>query len=217
MAIYQFHYGNKLITIDGYENDIISVQAHGQQQRFFEIELLEYIYFNYPNNKTIIDIGAHIGNHSLYFANFLRYEKIYCFEPFIGSYQKLINNVGNVASCYHCALSDKEGYGKLEKTGSDMGCFQVNESDSEEHITQIKTLDFFNISNVTLMKIDAESFEPKVFKGGLNTIQRCKPVIFTEANTLDELEQQMNVLEPLGYRVGRSFNDCGTSYEIIPI
>ena len=48
-----------------------------------------------------------------------------------------------------------------------------------ESIT-MKTLDSFKITNLSLLKVDAEGSEPLVFWGAKETIAREKPVIFGE-------------------------------------
>ena len=39
-----------------------------QTKNFFEISFLDYICKNYNNQTEILDIGANIGNHSLFFC-----------------------------------------------------------------------------------------------------------------------------------------------------
>jgi FkbM family methyltransferase len=43
-----------------------------------------------------------------------------------------------------------------------------------------RTLDSFDLRNVDLIKIDVEGWEHNVVKGGIETIQRCRPVMIVE-------------------------------------
>jgi hypothetical protein len=49
---------------------------------FFEIEFLDYIAKKFNKQTGILDIGANIGNHSLFFAKFLNCDMVHSFEPF---------------------------------------------------------------------------------------------------------------------------------------
>ena len=60
---------------------------------FFEINFLDYIAKNYNNQTGILDIGANIGNHSLFFAKFLNCEMVYSFEPFLRNVSVLKQNL----------------------------------------------------------------------------------------------------------------------------
>jgi hypothetical protein len=50
-------------------------------ETFYELPILQHIETNHYKQKTILDIGANIGNHTCFFENFLEFEKLICFEP----------------------------------------------------------------------------------------------------------------------------------------
>jgi len=57
-----------------YNNE--SVSNHLRQKKdFFESTTLDYLRDRHKIQKVIIDAGANIGNHSVYFANFLKLTK----------------------------------------------------------------------------------------------------------------------------------------------
>ena len=67
------NYANVNIPIEIYADEHIS-NIIKNTNSFYEIKFLEYISQNYNKHNTIIDIGANIGNHSLFFSEFLEYD-----------------------------------------------------------------------------------------------------------------------------------------------
>ena len=60
---------------------------------------------------------------------------------------------------------------------------------------------------VVYIKIDVEGSEPQVIKGGMNLIQKHKPLISCEAATAEEFKRVNDILLPLGYiKPTRKFN-----------
>ena len=43
--------------------------------------------------EVVFDIGANIGNHTVYFAKHTEARKIYSFEPFKMNFDRLVENV----------------------------------------------------------------------------------------------------------------------------
>ena len=92
------------------KNEIVS-DSMVQSNNFFEIEFLDYIAKNYNKQNEVIDIGANIGNHSLFFAKFLDVKKVHSFEPCLPNLsllRKNMNNFSDKSQIYNIALSNKE-------------------------------------------------------------------------------------------------------------
>ena len=202
----------------GSVSDFIGKQMR-EQGKFFEQGLLEYIRERYPVQKTILDIGANFGNHTLYFSVFLEHDKIICFEPCRPTYALLLENTGglpehNKVALYNVALGDRPMIGSGEMLEeNNAGTFTVHEDGAGDII--IRTLDSFDLQDVTLMKIDAEWMELQVIKGGLETIKRCLPVIIAEGAGWGYMEPIMEILRPLGYSCRNAADiapDLGTTW-----
>jgi len=77
----EFKHLGKNVSIAGHtENDWIykSIRKH---LTFYEIDLLRYIRYVLGNDKGfLLDVGANIGNHSVYFASFTA-STVVSFEP----------------------------------------------------------------------------------------------------------------------------------------
>ena len=158
-----------------------------RDQDYFEHEILDYVKSVAPTHKTIVDVGAMIGNHSVYFARFLRHDRIIAFEPMPEHWELLQLNVGQhpTVETHNVALSNKEGRVWMQRHRGNWGMDHVAEMDeavdpSEYEKVPCLRLDSFNISDVTLMKIDVEEHEEYVLEGASNTIERDKPLILIE-------------------------------------
>lgn len=163
---------------------------------FYEVWMLRYIKEKYPNHGSIIDIGANIGNHVKYFANFLNFEGIYCFEPHDINFNLLVDNVQSKVIAYNCALGAVKGKCKLWSSAEpNSGHFRVYNDNSADASIDLLTLDEFVFSNVTLIKIDVEGFEYNVILGAMRTILKYKPVLFIETNDNNVTE----LLQMIGY------------------
>jgi protein O-GlcNAc transferase len=180
------NYSNRIIPIEIYANEHIS-NIIKNTNSFYEIKFLQYVSQNHNKHGTIIDIGANIGNHSLFFSEFLEYDKICCFEPFPQNASLCRTNLINKnCEIYEIALSNEDGeatlynsergnYGgfSLVDYGSGMS-FKVLDS------VQTRTLDSYDINNVSMIKLDAENHELQILQGAKKTIIKNKPIIFLE-------------------------------------
>jgi hypothetical protein len=111
LAVFAFDYIGHEINIDGVyelrELDAFCSWIRRHDARIFE--------------GAAVDIGANIGNHSLYFADFFR--RVYSFEPNPRTYKVLALNAelaGNV-QCFNLGISDVERKAVLSVDSSNMG------------------------------------------------------------------------------------------------
>lgn len=167
------------IEIELHENEDLSNHIRSTRD-FFEPDILDYIRDNHGNHGTIVDIGANIGNHSVYFANFLRYETLICFEPIEENYRLLERNMGKYGGIglAQSAVGNFTGITRMRINRSNMGASEIR-ADGETEVSII-ALDRVHLHHVTLMKIDVEWHEPEVIEGAQDTIYRCKPLILLE-------------------------------------
>lgn len=147
---------------------------------FYEVAVLETLRRNFPRQGTIIDIGANVGNHALFFANFFESSRLICFEPFAPSYDLLRQNLAGRAEFHPVALGDRAGTCSLQVFPGNLGMCDVIEG--QPGAIEMRTLDSYEFENVTLLKIDVENFYLKTFAGAMSTIRRCHPIIIAEAD-----------------------------------
>jgi len=76
--------------------------------------------------------------------------------------------------------------------------FSPKRLDVDEVTVRLETLDSFDLSP-DFIKIDAEGAESDVIQGGLQTIQRSRPVIMAESLEASGVVQEL--IETAGYRL----------------
>ncbi|MGL5820571.1 MAG: FkbM family methyltransferase [Sarcina sp.] len=145
----------------------------------------EYNYdFDLEKTYTVIDIGANIGDTSLYFANNNNVEKVIAFEPFKPTYERAKDNIYrninlmNKIDLRNYGLGDKsekiEVYYNSINTGN-MSSVVNNEEFIDENKTKceliIKSFEevfseivTMNKQNSILLKIDCEGAEFSIFE-----------------------------------------------------
>ena len=186
--ITKFNYrGEKDIELEVYDWDEILANHVRINGVFYEDETLSYLRANFPNQKTILDIGANIGNHTTFFAEFMNAEKIYAFEPHPMNFELLKRNMAKYHNvmCHDYALGETIKRMSIETVLGNMGNVKVLESDSNGEIKMFP-LDAFDFPDVTLIKLDVEGYEWGVLQGAIETIRRWHPVLVVE--TLNILE-----------------------------
>jgi FkbM family methyltransferase len=158
-------------------------------QNFQEIEILKSLdkYFN--KNSVVLDIGANVGNHSVYWGRVLKVKRIYSFEPIKTTFKILaknieINNLSDKVKIYNVGLSDKMIRGKINEYNlRDSGCTSIiNADDGDLELNKLDNfIEIFEEPEVSFVKIDVERFEKNVLLGAVNFFQRYKPVVFIES------------------------------------
>lgn len=138
---------------------------------------------------TVLDIGAHIGTETVLMGNCVGpLGKVYTFEPQKKNYRELwanciLNNLQDRVCLYHMAIGNKH---KVVEIGE-----IVESSDGEVdeggigvwgggETVEMRTIDSFNLNNVSLIKIDVEGGENSVIAGMVETVKRNQPVIVIE-------------------------------------
>ncbi|MEN8506081.1 MULTISPECIES: FkbM family methyltransferase [Paraburkholderia] len=157
-----------------------------------------------------LDIGANIGNHSLYFSR--TFNAVQSFEPDPSTFYLLKFNVSfrKKITAYNIGLGDHKGTFRLLEVQKNMGAStivsdQVEGKSSTDYVdVQIVRLDDLDYRDEgpCFIKIDVEGFEPRVLQGGLRTITKHWPLIvleqhesaFTEGST-----ESIFILKNLGY------------------
>lgn len=191
-----------------HENESLS-NAIAKNGDFWEADILDYLRNNFPYQRTIIDIGANIGNHTVYFANFLTAERIISIEADKINYDLLCINTFNYDNvyCYNIALSDYVGEAWIQHNLTNWGAHEVHDSGDEK--VRCTSLDeYMFLDSLTLMKIDVEWLEPSVLKGAEQTIQYNRPLILIE-----DIKNEYGALLP-DYTLIKRWDHHGTSLYI---
>lgn len=137
------------------------------------------------NNKVIcFDIGANIGEFSIAIVEKFSNFQIFAFEPDPVAFECLKFNIGslnlsNYVSIYNLALSDKSGfYPFYVSTKNADSSFIKPKSYTKVMRVQSSRADDFMIAHeiqfLTMLKMDAEGFEPEIISGFGDQISSVK-------------------------------------------
>lgn len=164
---------------------------------------------------TIIDAGAHIGNHALWLAEQLPEYTVNAYEPWPATFEMLANNrdaagLSNLR-IHNIALSNSHGGLALVRVDDNPGHVRaLTPEDSPGSVAALEargvgcvTIDGERLHDVRLIKIDVEGHEPQVIGGARWTIERDHPLLCVEDWT-------GKLIAPSGYRVAASWPDLQT-------
>ena len=192
--ITKFDYkGEKTIELEIYGWDEYICQIIRTRGVFYEDEALSYLRANFSCQKTILDVGANIGNHTTFFAEFMNAEKIHAFEPHPMNFELLQRNTSKYSNVvlHNCAIGETTKQMSIETALNNMGSVRVLPAGGNDKVgmfpVEMFPLDAFNFSEVTLIKLDVEGFEYNVLRGAAETIRRWKPTLVIEALHVEEL------------------------------
>jgi FkbM family methyltransferase len=140
---------------------------------------------------TVVDIGANMGWYSMIIAKTYPLAKVHAFEPIPKTFSYLkqnveLNSLTNV-SINNAGLSNEEKditFYFYPEGGVNASSANVSERADTELITcHVLRLDDYvnkNKINVDFIKCDVEGAELFAFQGARETLQRDKPIVFTE-------------------------------------
>lgn len=158
---------------------------------------------------TALDIGANIGNHSLFFAQ--RFRAVHAFEPnprtfgVLSVNARLVDNItphniGLGAEPGTLSLAfDPLNVGEASLVSPTDGVTAPNHCDVRVERLDDIAADF---GSVALVKIDVEGFEPQVLRGAAKFLRDQRPVIVFEQNGsafVDGRSETVALLQAAGY------------------
>lgn len=165
---------------------------------FYEIDLLHYLTQMGLPRGDVIDVGAQIGNHSVFFGNFLA-ERVVSVEPNPAVIPILERNTKNNPGSYtiiRAGLGECAGSASVHVPDShNCGTAQLVPG----HDVNVTTLDAIATDSVVLVKVDVEGMELDVLRGGLRLLRTQHPDIVLEAATSEDMKLHRAFLSPLGY------------------
>lgn len=177
---------------------------------FYEIRQLEMLRTSntVAANSIIYDVGANIGNHSLYFAKTFRPKKMISIEPQKQALNLLLQNMElnglDTQGVINCMLGSAEGMGDLKSYfPTNLGATAFRESANGE--VPMRTLDAVLKSEsdgkVDFVKIDVEGMHVEVLSGAKKMLTEARPSIWIELREFkDEFTSAMEILSGYGYR-----------------
>ena len=156
---------------------------------------------------VVVEAGANIGAHTVLLSQLVGDAgRVFAFEPQRLVYQTLcgnlaLNSIENVFA-YEMALGDVAGRMSMEapvtSTGVNVGGGRLVEEASDG--VPVRTLDSFGLERLDFLKADVEGFEGRLLSGAVETIGRCRPLLYVE-NDRGDRDVLIGRIRDLGYEV----------------
>lgn len=178
------------VTLDGVtahfsvSNPFDLIQAHHCRGTFFEQSELMALRDHIGPGKRIVEVGANVGNHVVFYAQHMAAERIFPFEPNPESVRLLCANIANNGLD---AVVDGRGIGV--GLGRETGSFHAVDIENNLGATRLQAggdlpvepLDAMLAGErVDFIKIDAEGMEFDVLEGARQTIAAHRPPMYIE-------------------------------------
>jgi FkbM family methyltransferase len=195
MEVVQTRYGQLIAS----RNDVYVGRGLFEYGEFSEGEVELFRKLIGPDD-VVVDVGANIGAHTLAFARLAKH--VYAFEPQPLLYQALcgmvaLNELANVTTA-HAGCSSREGTMSL----ADMDFSRPNNFGAAA-LQPYCGARAIRVTKLTIdcqfLKIDVEGMELDVLRGAAEMIQRCKPVMYIEADRPDKFDALTAFIRYLGY------------------
>lgn len=176
---------------------------------YYELKELKVL-FKWLKNKikfnNVIDAGAYLGNHSVYFSN--HFKNVLSFEPNPYSYELLKLNTKSRKNIkiFNAGLSNRSSI-------KDFYNYEINHGGSSiiknkdipytKYRAKFHNLDQLNLKKkIDLIKIDVEGHELNVLKGMVKTLKKSNPIIIFESQKneiINGTSRTINFLKSKGY------------------
>jgi len=133
---------------------------------------------------TMLDIGANIGTHSIFYA---KYGQVLCFEPNAIAFECLKHNMRfTTARLFNVAVGGEPGYVRMSPPeAGNYGAVYTqpdNTITSADGLVKRITIDSLQLDACNFIKIDAEGDEISILQGAVETISRFRPIMCIESN-----------------------------------
>lgn len=215
-SIFTFNYEDQRIRMKLPDvRDFISFNII-RRRTFYDIaDLQETRGYIHPGS-VIIDAGANIGNHSVYYARICKAARVFSFEPQEEIYNILktnieLNGINDIVTPYKYALGEHNTRASVDFRDDHKITSRVAQTnhggtylkEAEDGNFEMRTLDelFLNsLDKLDYIKMDIQGFEEKAVKGGRELIKKFKPIIQLECMTNEEYNTVLlPLMTDLGY------------------
>ncbi len=169
--------------------------------------LRRFLKSNLERLSTCIDVGANIGNHTLFFSTI--FEHVVSFEPNLKTFVILSLNsqLASNVKVVNAGLSDSKALLGAIMDPLNLGSTRISESSSSNTKFKVFPLDDYIENNryetIDFIKLDVEGHELRALKGAVDTLIKFRPLLAIEMHVKkDKAESELVValLRNLGYK-----------------
>jgi len=164
-----------------------AIQRHHMEGQFYEREELDLISKFWRADRSFVDIGANVGNHSIFVSKFLSTPKIIVFEcnPIAIDMLRInlrLNRCDNVDTRFlGVALGAADDLVRVvpDAMANNLGGASVA-TDADGDTVLLAADSVLAGESIGFIKIDVEGLEMEVLAGLSNSIRRWRPNMFIE-------------------------------------
>ena len=172
--------------------DITSVPFTFLDFGSYDIEENKFLSDIVKDNDVVLDIGANLGWYTINWLKRAKNITVFSFEPMPDIYDNLIQNLilngQQIKNAFNFGLSnvndELDFFFDTERCGASS---MVNLRDTKNTVNvkcTVKRLDdvfpSLGINRLDFIKCDVEGAEKLAFEGGIETIKKYKPIVFSE-------------------------------------
>lgn len=199
--------GNPRIAIFAFDHIGLEINNFGIYEENLLNAIMSFLkdMVNLKKFDLILDVGANIGNHSLYFSNFSK--QVFSYEPNPNTFELLKFNTKNLSSIniYNIGISNKNENKFLNESNFNIGDSAIVSSDEKEDIEKnnkilheiscmkLDDLEHLSDEKISMIKIDVEQHEYEVMDGASKLIDKNQPVLIFEHNIETSKKQTLKI------------------------
>lgn len=169
-----------------------------------ELEMLRLIL---PPLGTALNIGANIGALTVTLAQ--HFDWVFAWEPQRLAFQLLnanvaLNGLTNVYT-FHAGVGAAPAWVRVptldpRREGVNHGGMPLQGHEDGEPV-MVTMIDSYGFDQVSLLQADVEGMEEDVLRGAVQTIRRCRPVLYLEDDRKEKSESLRRFITELGYEI----------------
>lgn len=180
-----FEAGGKHLTLEFSSEEDHIARTIRRAGTFYEAELLADARSRLFFAECAVDVGAHVGNHTLYFAHVLGLRTI-AFEPNPQTYDHLVANVRNnqlteLCRTRNAAVGSSAGHVRAVAASDKNSGMATVETDPAGAVAMVALDDeLLSERRIDIIKIDVEGWELDVLRGAEQVLTQSRPVLYIE-------------------------------------
>ncbi len=163
----------------------------------------------FDESGTYFDVGANIGNHTVYFSKIMGSKHVTAFEPQNVAHKILkrnvnINDLERDVTVVKSLIGSQDGSGALEHHFGTRNLGATSFREADDGGVSMTSLDAYcannGVNDLEFVKIDVEGMQVPVFEGCKTILGDLKPTIWVELRDFKgEFEETEKILAQYGY------------------
>ena len=179
----------------------------------YERDMLEDMRTRLAPGELVLDVGANVGNHTLYLATVAGC-LVEAFEANTDLCEAMrssiaLNGLGDRVGVHWVGVGSAAGKASFaEAVPENLGAQKLAVGDGEIDVITLDSLSF--AQPVRMLKVDVEGMELDVLHGARGLISRDRPVLYVECIGERDLRQVLRWIDELDYSYWETFNATPT-------